>query len=735
MAAAPHTNEPGRASSPADGVTRRAAATWIFGEFYRPSLVLCGLAVVGLLVATTTFGLLLELRDQALADMSQLLARNTVVLADGAERAFESVQLAQDAVVDELHRAGAQTPDDFRRLMSGPDARRQLSERTRNLPQLAATSALDVDGNVINFSRDEPVPKLNVASRDYFKALRDNPSKICAISMPLRSQYTGKWVIALARKVRSKDGAFIGVIVSSLRVEYFTALYDSLTDGPGSTIAMFRSDGVLLVHAPPLDGVIGQSIGAAPFFRDFRSRPDQQLITRQIGALDGRDRLIASHKLVRQPILINATTTVSTALIQWHRLAAYMIVAASFTEMVIGWLALLIVRQSRSQRMLDEVRGTQLQSEKQRLNAATELEALVVAMPGVLTKHRHLPDGSWVKVYVAPSIIELTGYNSDEALERGWMTKHVTPDQEAALRECQSRAVLNGQAKIDIDFEHRDGRLRRLHAQMRAHAQADGQYDLIIVWSDVTLERALSAQLAQAGKMAVLGELATGMAHELNQPLAAITLAAENAAAALPRMPGSVQRVEAKLELISTLAQRMASIIDHMRVYGRTGAQPTGPVHLAPVLESADSMLARKLADASVRLEVTVQHNLPPVLAKEVPLEQVLLNLVANACDAYTNKAAAEIPLDQRVVWVAAEALGDKVQIMVRDSAGGIPDALLHRIFEPFFTTKPVGQGTGLGLSISYGIITDMGGTIEAFNENGGMLFRIVLPAVLEPAI
>jgi histidine kinase len=137
--------------------------------------------------------------------------------------------------------------------------------------------------------------------------------------------------------------------------------------------------------------------------------------------------------------------------------------------------------------------------------------------------------------------------------------------------------------------------------------------------------------------------------------------------------------------------------------------------------------MVSKLRGGGVRLQADLPEGLPPVLSKAVPLEQVIMNLISNACDAYAGLSE-PVPAERRVIGVTAHAEADWITIEVQDAAGGIPEDVLPRIFEPFFTTKPVGQGTGLGLSISYGIISDMGGTITAENQADGCLMRILLP-------
>ncbi|SFK93638.1 sensor histidine kinase [Falsiroseomonas stagni] len=242
------------------------------------------------------------------------------------------------------------------------------------------------------------------------------------------------------------------------------------------------------------------------------------------------------------------------------------------------------------------------------------------------------------------------------------------------------------------------------------------------------LERERVAQLAQASKLAQLGELATGMAHELNQPLTAITLAAQNAMKQLERGALDAPSLAARLDRILQMARRASTVIDHMRIFGRMDGEASAPITLAAAVRGARDLLAFKLERHRVRVVDTLPPDLPPVVGQAVPLEQVLVNLIANACDAY-GEPPADADAPPRLIAIAAAATEGWVCLTVRDEAGGIPPDILPRIFAPFFTTKPVGQGTGLGLSISYGIINDMGGTLAAESANGSTTFVITLPA------
>ncbi|MEI6159188.1 MAG: ATP-binding protein, partial [Roseococcus sp.] len=366
------------------------------------------------------------------------------------------------------------------------------------------------------------------------------------------------------------------------------------------------------------------------------------------------------------------------------------------------------------------------EAERLRMQMADELEHLISGMPGALMRVGKDAAGVTTSLYSSPSIKAVTGYAPDE-IKPGFMAAYLSEPDLLHLRVCIKQALLKGEAQLEFQFRHRDGRNRLIMSQLTANPSSHGDGELTMSWSDITQERLLSDQLAQSAKLAQLGEVATGMAHELNQPLAGISLAAENALRSLARLPEPPQRAREKLELIISLAQRASDMIDHMRIFGRTGSGPSGPVAMTDVLAGVEHLVQAKLRQGGVSLISKLPAELPPVLGKRIPLEQVMINLISNACDAY---AAMETPAprERRNITVTARTRGESITLQVQDHAGGIPEEILPRIFEPFFTTKGIGHGTGLGLSISYGIVTDMGGTITVSLADGGTRFTIDLP-------
>jgi PAS domain S-box-containing protein len=263
----------------------------------------------------------------------------------------------------------------------------------------------------------------------------------------------------------------------------------------------------------------------------------------------------------------------------------------------------------------------------------------------------------------------------------------------------------------------------------------------LLTFVDITERRRLEAdlrqselQLVQSAKMATLGEMATGMAHELNQPLNNIGLLCSR----LQKRQHKLELSQAdreffldKLEKLRHQVDRAGKIIDHLRTFGRPTIRSLGSTDVRGPITRVVDLLREPLQGREIRLRLALADDLPPVLADEAQLEQVLLNLVVNARDAFEGHTPRDgQPKTIRISASAGSFPGESptVQVRVSDNGPGMSEEVLERVFEPFFTTKEVGKGTGLGLSISYGLVRDFGGQLTAESDpRRGTTFTITL--------
>jgi len=250
----------------------------------------------------------------------------------------------------------------------------------------------------------------------------------------------------------------------------------------------------------------------------------------------------------------------------------------------------------------------------------------------------------------------------------------------------------------------------------------------ILTLTDITQEHDQQRQLEQTNKLATLGEMAAGIAHELNQPLNAIKLTATNLMLQYQRDKSKAEKnALVKLEQINTQIDRASVITDHMRKSARLANEEQAEADIASVVSDTYLLVESSLRLESIDFRTEIEASMTPCKVHPIRLEQVLLNLISNARDAFKSSQ------DRNGVdWIlisARQKTAHSIQLTVADSAGGIPDNHIQRIFDPFFTTKEVGKGTGLGLSISYSIIKDSGGKLSVKNSKDGAVFTLTLPA------
>ncbi len=229
-------------------------------------------------------------------------------------------------------------------------------------------------------------------------------------------------------------------------------------------------------------------------------------------------------------------------------------------------------------------------------------------------------------------------------------------------------------------------------------------------------------QLVQAGKLATLGELTTGIAHELNNPLNNIGLFIGNVIDLLELGKADKERMLAELRQALQQVRKANEIISHLRTFGRAATFSREPVAIKPVIERALALMREQLRLRQIEVVLALGPEDPIVMGNAIQLEQVFINLLTNARD-----ALADAP--QKRISITSTLRQDILTLEFRDTGCGIPPGLEQRIFDPFFTTKDVGTGTGLGLSITYGIMQEHHGTIWVESQPGeGAAFFVQLP-------
>jgi PAS domain S-box-containing protein len=303
---------------------------------------------------------------------------------------------------------------------------------------------------------------------------------------------------------------------------------------------------------------------------------------------------------------------------------------------------------------------------------------------------------------VNPTLCEMVGFTADELLAANISVLYA--DASARQRLIADYEDRPHGASVEVPWKRKDGRVITTRVWVYAGRNESGAIEYFDGYvEDVTVIRETEQALRQAEKLASLGELVSGVAHELNNPLSAMLLFAED-------LLGNEQRPEEReaLSIIAQQARRSRSIVRDLLSFARNRDAVREPVDAAPFFDQLTRTLAPQLNEASVAFHSKLQGNGVVLPIDRTGMEQVITNLVINASQAVRVGGN---------VWLAAHRRGQQFVIEVMDDGGGVPDDVLPRIFEPFFTTKPMGQGTGLGLSVSRGVIQQHGGWIEVDNR------------------
>jgi histidine kinase len=254
---------------------------------------------------------------------------------------------------------------------------------------------------------------------------------------------------------------------------------------------------------------------------------------------------------------------------------------------------------------------------------------------------------------------------------------------------------------------------------------------LLVSTSDITKRLETEQQLIQASKMATLGEMATGVAHELNQPLSVIKTASSFSLKKINKNEPIAAEVLFKiLTKIDSNVDRAAKIINHMRQFARKSELDLGKVQVNDILEKAFEIFSQQLKVRGIEVIWCIDKKLPKINADPGRLEQVFINLLLNARDAIEEQWDHQDPkVGEKKITLKTACDARNVICEVCDTGKGVPESIADKIFEPFFTTKEVGKGTGLGLSISYGIVKDCGGSIQVVpNRPEGACFILTFP-------
>jgi two-component system NtrC family sensor kinase len=343
------------------------------------------------------------------------------------------------------------------------------------------------------------------------------------------------------------------------------------------------------------------------------------------------------------------------------------------------------------------------------------------------SRYRHLFEGANDAIMTFDSMGRFTTVNDAGEVLSGYAREELIGRFFGPLlaMEALPRAIIEFRRALSGNVGHFETVIVRKDGERRYmtvnYACPQRSREVLCVIRDATEEKRLQQQLIQSEKMAAIGQLVSGVAHEVNNPLASISAFAQLMMADRTLKPDQRH----SMEVISGEARRAARIVHNLLTFARQHKSEKTLADINKVIEDTLELRAYELSVRGIRIEREFDATPPETMVDVYQLQQVILNLITNA-----EQAMASVERPHHRLTVRNRVQGDVVHIEVEDTGPGIPPESLDVIFNPFFTTKPTGQGTGLGLSISLGIVSEHGGRIWAERSNPGARFCIELPLI-----
>lgn len=319
------------------------------------------------------------------------------------------------------------------------------------------------------------------------------------------------------------------------------------------------------------------------------------------------------------------------------------------------------------------------------------------------------------------------GFEKQEILKKPFTLFFMDEDKGRMQNRIKTSPILNQVRQVD-----KAGRTLFVDI-WSSPCEYEDQHVLLVATNDITKRLETEQELIQAGKMATLGEMSTGIAHELNQPLSVIKTASDFLLKKINQDSDIDPAINLKLlSKINSNVDRASKIIEHMRHFARKSDLNFEIVNVNSILKRAHDIFSQQLKVRGIEVVWDLLEDIPMIKADPGRIEQVFINLLVNARDAIEEKhAETHAPVEHERITITTSKQANTIEVTVSDTGTGLPDDIKEKIFEPFFTTKEVGKGTGIGLSISYGIIKECKGNIDVFSDPdvGGATFTIRFPA------
>jgi len=693
----------------------------------RRSALSCRLSVAGIfLVAVTVVAAWLTIwdrREETIASYRREITNLGTVLAEQTARSMQAVDLVLKEVQAKVVAADIDSPDELKRIMGTEQVHHFLTARQENLPQARAIGLVGAGGNLINSSRQWPIPVIDLSDRDYYTHFRDHDDAGIFIGAPRPDRVTGTWTFFLGRRVSGPHGEFLGVLIALIEIRYFEDFY-RVINPQGGSIGIFRGDGIMIARYPRAEKMMGEKLASASPWYAMVAKGGGTY--RTPGYVDGIARVVSVHPLHDYPLAVTVTISEDAALADWRRQSILIAMGALATA--IGFAILFQARVGARER------------------AATERAMAADALRESETRFRDFARTSSDWFWETDERHRFT-FVSDELSLFG-------QDPRAAIGQTRSELAADRQDDMCLWDEHyaalnRHEPFRNFVYQRKIGA---GPERIVSVSGnpvfdpsgrflgyrgtarDVTeailAERGLrEAKSAAEAANRAKSQFLANMSHELRTPLNAVLGFSE---LLTQRLAGPLREKQAEyVEMIYRSGRHLHDIINDILDLAKVDAgkldlNPEDDIDPRAIVNACVALIKERANAGELQLSVDVERALPLIVADAMRLKQILLNLLSNAVK-FTEPGGS-------IVITVRQPDPDTIAFEVRDTGVGMSEAEIKIALEPFGQVDAGiarrHEGTGLGLPLARRLTELHGGSFRIESRKGhGTTVTLTLPA------
>jgi len=669
------------------------------------------------------------------------VARDTAfMVASYVNQTMKSGDLVLEGMRSLLAEQGITDQRSYETFVRSQQVHATLRDRVANMQEIDKAAFISTHGKVLNFSFKYPVPPIDVSDRDYFREQMTLGAPSRSLGMVALDRGSGKSTFYVARRLLDANGMVMGVAIVGFKADFLSEFFANTTMHRSVAIVLQRNDGAILTGSGVDPSAYGRTLDMhfgkpapepvdVPSATIMGAAPDTRAPAVEVAAVENPPGLLTPPGARRYIAAAVGVASMPAKVVVFVAEQVFLSPAVTWCVGLglVGLLATAIIGFAlrRWLRLINSEEVAREEAKDRRLlSAIVNTPSALTAVLSQAGRIIQANDKFWNALSAgrarAPDVLA---------------ADHVGGKEELLAFAAGSCDGSGGNSReFELQVGSRTGKTF-LHLAATRQNLANVGPCVILVGHDETDRLNFQAALAHSARLVTLGELATGVAHELNQPLFAVSMSAENALADIEgvrREQGHAATPEGELierlgkNLCGILVQvkRAARIVQNMRMFGRAGNEPAGRFDIREACQMALDLTAEQLRRSGVTVRSALGERPVWVHGVRNQLEQVLINVLINARDAVAAGGG-----DARTVELAVGQDADTglARINIRDSGAGVPEDVRTRIFDPFFTTKGVGCGVGLGLSISYGIMRDMGGAISLVSSAAGADFQIDL--------